>query len=153
MVKAKKRHPIPMTKKEPKTIIILVAVFHFSLISSAQLVTSSKMEKTEMPSQRPMELPKSFNKETGVSFSTLLVTRTFGLKLSLTYFLLLWLFSSECLLFVAMFKVVQESGQKENKLSTKGSGGNKDIETSLKKFKKTVNCLKMQQPLMFLQYK
>ena len=134
-------------------MIILVAVFHFSLISSAQLVTSSKMEKTEMPSQRPMELPKSFNKETGVSFSTLLVTRTFGLKLSLTYFLLLWLFSSECLLFVAMFKVVQESGQKENKLSTKGSGGNKDIETSLKKFKMTVNCLKMQQPLMFLQYK
>ena len=142
-----------MTKREPMKIIILVAVFHFSLISSAQLVTSSKMEKTEMPSQRPMELPKSFNKETGVSFSTLLVTRTFGLKLSLTYFLLLRLFSSECLLFVSMFKVVQESGQKENKLSTIGSGGNKDIETSFKKFKKTVNCLKMQQPLMFFQYK
>ena len=136
MEKAKKRHPIPMTKREPIQIIIGVAIFHFSLISSAQPVTSSKMEKTEMPSQRPMELPKSFNKETGVSFSTLLVTRTFGLKLSLTYFLLLRLFSSECLLFVAMFKVVQESGQKENKLSTMGSGGNKDIETSFKSLKR-----------------
>ena len=114
---------MPMTKIEPETMIILVMIFHLSLISSAKLVTSSKMEKTEMPSQRPMELPKSFNKETGVSFSTLLVIRTVGLKLSFTYFLFLPRSgTSENTLFVTMFKVVQDLGQKEKKLSSKGSG-------------------------------
>ena len=112
------------------TIIILVAVFHFSLISSAQLVTSSKMEKTEMPSQRPMELPKSFNKETGVSFSTLLVIRTVGLKLSLIYFFSLPRSgTSENTLFVTMFKVVQDLGQKKKKPSAKGSGGKVNLHT------------------------
>ena len=108
----------------------MVAIFHFSptLISSAQLDTISNMEKTEMPSQRPIELPKSFNKETGVSFSTLLVIRTVGMKLRVTYllFLLPLPFLSDNLLFVIIFKVVQDFGQKEKELSAKGSGGKLD---------------------------
>ena len=130
MVSANNRHPFPMTKREPIQIIIGVAIFHFSLISSAQLVTSSKMEKTEMPSQRPMELPKSFNRETGVSFSTLLVIRTLGLKLNFTYLLFLPMsFTSENTLFVTMFKVVQDLGQKKKKPSAKGSGGKVNLHT------------------------
>ena len=114
---------MPMTKIEPETMIILVMIFHLSLISSAKLVTSSMMEKTEMPSQRPMELPKSFNKETGVSFSTLLVIRTLGLKLRFTYLLFLPMsILPNNLLFVTMSKVVQDLGQKVKKLSSKGSG-------------------------------
>ena len=75
------------------------------------------MEKTEMPSQSPMELPKSLNRETRGTLATLLVTWAVGLKLSATtlypskYFLSLEV--SLILLVAVTVMEVQDLGQKE----------------------------------------
>ena len=83
MVCERKKHPIPMVKREPRTIITVGKFLHFpsTFIPRAKLFTISKMEKTEMPSQSPMELPKSLNRETRVTFLILRVIRADGLKL------------------------------------------------------------------------
>ena len=114
-VKETNRHPIPIVKRDPTTIKSFFIKLHVfpTFIPTAKFFTNSKIENTEMPSHRPMELPKSFNKETGVNFLTLLVTLTDGLKLRVTV-LCLFLLSGfiENLLVVSMLKVVQDLGQK-----------------------------------------
>ena len=86
MVCERKKHPMPIEKREPRRITAIGKFLHFpsTCIPRAKLFTISKMEKTEMPSQSPMELPKSLNRETRVTLLILRVIRADGLKLIVT---------------------------------------------------------------------